>query len=165
MDQLSAMAGVSKAMLSQIEQDKVNPTVAVMLKITGALKLDISDLLDVAQPRNIMRIIEHTDETYNFRSDKHCSIRTLSPLSLEKTIEFYLLFLEPGGAFASEAHFLGTEEMLYLAKGKLEVTSGEQTDAINKGDSIHYRADVPHCLRNIGRGRSEIYMIVRYRED
>lgn len=165
MDQLSAMAGVSKAMLSQIEQNKVNPTVAVMLKIAGALKLHISDLLDIPQLHNIMRIIEGTDDTYNFRSDKLCSIRTLSPLSLEKTIEFYLLTLELDGVFTSEAHFPGTEEILYLAKGKLEVTSGDQTDVISKGDSIHYRADLSHCLRNIGRGKVEAYMIVRYRED
>lgn len=165
MDQLSDMAGVSKAMLSQIEQNKVNPTVAVMLRISGALKLYISDLLDVPQPHSIMHLIEHTDETYNFRSDELCSIRTLSPLSLEKAIEFYLLTLEKNGVFASEAHFPGTEEILYLAKGRLEVTSGDQLDTIGKGDSIHYRADLPHCLQNIGKGKAEVYMIVRYRED
>jgi transcriptional regulator with XRE-family HTH domain len=165
MDQLSGMAGVSKAMLSQIEQDKVNPTVAVMLKIAGALKISVSDLLDVPQPHNIMRIIKGDDETYTFRSDKLCSIRTLSPLSLEKTIEFYLLTLEPNGELDSEAHFPGTEEMLYLAKGKLDIASGNQNSQITKGDSIHYRADLPHTVKNVGRGQAQAYLIVRYREE
>ncbi len=53
LDQLAKMAGVSKAMLSQIEQDKVNPTVAVMLKVGDALKVPISDLLEAPESHNI----------------------------------------------------------------------------------------------------------------
>ena len=64
----------------------------------------------------------------------------------------------------STSPFPGTEEILRLAKGKLEVTSDKQTDKIGKGDSIYYRADLPHCLRNIGKSKTEAYMIVRYIE-
>jgi len=165
LDQLSTMAGVSKAMLSQIEQDKVNPTVAVMLKIAGALKITINDLLDMPRPHNILRVIEAGDETYDFFSDNQVSIRTLSPLNLEKTTEFYRLTIESGAEHGREAHFPGTEEIVYLAKGKLQVTSGDQSKTISKGDSIHYRGDLPHVLRNISKGQSEVYMVVRYREE
>ena len=163
LEQLSRMAGVSKAMLSQIEQDKVNPTVAVMLKIAAALQLNISDLIDSPAAENIFRIIPASDERYTFRSDPLCTIRTLSPLSLEKSIEFYHLKLEAGGELRSEPHFPGTEEFLHLTRGRLEITSGDQTAEIKKGDLIHYRVDIPHRLRNTGKGPAEAYMIVRYR--
>ncbi len=162
LQQLSQMAGVSKAMLSQIEQDKVNPTVAVMLKIGAALQLNISDLIDSPQ-ENIFRIIPASDERYTFRSDPLCTVRTLSPLSLEKSIEFYHLKLEAGGELRSEPHFPGTEEFLHLTRGRMGITSGGQTSEIKKGDSIHYRVDLPHTLRNTGKGPAEAYMIVRYR--
>ena len=165
LDQLSRMAGVSKAMLSQIEQDKVNPTIAVMLKICNALKISISELLDSPQHRNIIKMISSSDKAYTFRSDKSCNIRTLSPLGLEKAIEFYRITLEANGKLVSEPHFPGTEEILYLAKGRLAIASGEQQAEINKGDSIHYRADLLHSLRNTGRGQAEAYIIVRYREE
>ena len=35
---------------------------------------------------------------------------------------------------------------------------------VPKGDSIHYRADVPHSLRNAGKAAAEAFLIVRYRE-
>lgn len=162
LDQLSTMAGVSKAMLSQIEQDKVNPTVAVMLKIAGALKLPIGQLVEAPRPQRILRVIAASDKAYTFRSDPHCNIRTLSPLDLEKTIEFYRVSIAPGGRLASEPHFPGAEEIVYLAKGRLTVTCADQTTALSRGDSIHYRADVPHTLHNTGRGAAELYMIVRY---
>lgn len=165
LDQLSRMAGVSKAMLSQIEQDKVNPTVAVMLKIAGAFQLNISDLIDSPRQENIFRIIPASDERYTFRSDPLCTIRTLSPLSLEKSIEFYHLKLEAGGELRSEPHFPGTEEFLHLTRGRLGITTGNQAAEIKKGDSIHYRVDIPHTLRNTGQGPAEAYMIVRYRSE
>ncbi len=140
LQQLSGLAGVSKAMLSQIEQEKVNPTVAV-----------------------ILRVIPAADVHYTFRSDPLCSIRTLSPLTLEKDIEFYRLTLASGGELASEPHFPGAEEFLHLTRGRLAVTSGRQTVQLACGDSIHYRGDVPHALRNTGRGQAEAYLIVRYR--
>ena len=43
---LSERSGVSKAMLSQIESDKVNPTIATVWKIARGLGVDLQDLLD-----------------------------------------------------------------------------------------------------------------------
>ena len=163
LEQLSSMAGVSKAMLSQIEQDKVNPTVAVMLKIAGALELSISDLVDAPNRSNIIRIIPSSDKRYTFLAEPDCTIRTLSPMNMEKNIEFYRVTLEQGAELASESHFPGTEEFLYVNRGRVRVATGEQEGEIGRGDSIHYRADVPHRIANIGRGRTEAYMIVHYR--
>lgn len=165
MDALSKSAGVSKAMLSQIEQDKVNPTVAVMMKIACALDVSIMEMLENPQRENILRIIRNDEEQYTFRSDPLCRIRTLSPLSLEKTIEFYSITLEPNGKIDSEAHFPGTEEILHVTRGKLKIQTGAQTIELHKGDSIHYRADIEHKLSNCAKGTGEAFLIVRYREE
>jgi DNA polymerase III gamma/tau subunit len=45
------------------------------------------------------------------------------------------------------------------------IASGEQTATASAGDAVHYRADQPHSIRNIGRGRAEAYMIVHYRSE
>jgi transcriptional regulator with XRE-family HTH domain len=158
------MASVSKAMLSQIEQGNVNPTVAVILKISRALNTRISELLESEKKQNILRVISSNNDVYTFKSDSFCKIRTLSPLELEKDIEFYRVMLEPKSKLTSEAHFKGAEEILYLSKGKVEVTAGEQKVVISKDDSIHYKADMAHSLSNIGKGQAVFFMIVRYRE-
>ncbi len=163
LEQLSRMAGVSKAMLSQIEQDKVNPTVAVMLKISGALQMAIGDLVETPVSQNVFRVISASDDKYTFRSDDGCSIRTLSPMSLEKNIEFYRITLESGGRIDSEPHYPGTEEFLYVAGGRVTVSSGEETVRLGRGDACHYRSDRPHSIANAGKSRVEAYMIVRYK--
>lgn len=164
LDSLSKLAGVSKAMLSQIEQDKVNPTVAVMMKIASALQVSISELLDQPAKQGIMRVIRNDDPEYTYRSDKYCNIRTLSPLSLEKSIEFYNVSIEPNGVIKSEPHFPGTEEILHVTHGKVCVTSGNESIELNRGDSAHYRADTEHCITNISRSRSEFFLVVKYQD-
>ena len=42
---LAERSGVSKAMLSQIEAEKVNPTVAMVWKIAQGLEVEINELL------------------------------------------------------------------------------------------------------------------------
>ncbi len=42
---LAEKSGVSKAMLSQIEAEKVNPTIAVVWKIAQGLGVELQDLL------------------------------------------------------------------------------------------------------------------------
>ncbi len=161
-DQLAGLAGVSKAMLSQIEQNKINPTVAILLKVCDALNVSVGELLDEVPRQNILHVIRDADEHYTFRKDEACEIRTLSPLSLEKSIEHYRIRLAGGGRLQSEPHFAGTEEFLYLARGRLTVVSDQDTVELHKGDSAHYRVDVPHALINEGKTTAEAFLIVRY---
>ncbi|MBN1553787.1 MAG: helix-turn-helix transcriptional regulator [Phycisphaerae bacterium] len=164
LDRLSDVAGVSKAMLSQIERDKVNPTVAVMLKIAGAMNVSVGELLEEPSPEHILRVIRESEKGYTYRSDPSCTIRTLTPLTLEKTIEFYRLAFEEGGELISEPHFPGTEEILHVTKGRIRITSGEQIEELHRGDSAYYRADVHHAIQNVGKSQAEGFLIVRYRE-
>jgi quercetin dioxygenase-like cupin family protein len=46
----------------------------------------------------------------------------------------------------------------------LKIVAASQEMTLNKGDSIHYRADAPHSIINAGKGAVEAFMIVRYRE-
>ena len=163
LDNLAAISGVSKAMLSQIEKDKVNPTVAILIKIADAMNIDVSELINTKGKKSILRIIRHDDAHYSFRTDELCSIRTLSPLNLEKNIEFYCIELKPGGKLQSEAHYAGTEEFLCLEQGEIVLVSGKDKIILNKGDSVHYRADIAHLIENNSKKTAKIYLIVRYR--
>ncbi|MED6339824.1 MAG: helix-turn-helix transcriptional regulator, partial [SAR324 cluster bacterium] len=47
LDQLAGKSGVSKSILSQIERDRSNPTLATIWRITKALESPLEDLLAV----------------------------------------------------------------------------------------------------------------------
>jgi quercetin dioxygenase-like cupin family protein len=150
-------------MLSQIEREQANPTLAVTLRIAQAFGMLLSDLLESPGVASSIAVIRADNKTYHYRSDKHCRIRTLSPLDLEKDVEFYEVELQPGGALRSAAHFQGTREFLTVQKGRVRVESAGDTERLDPGDSASYRADVPHAIVNVGKGEALIFLVDIYR--
>src|SRR3954468_11643188 len=59
LEDLSRIAGVSKSMLSQIEREKANPTIAITWRLANALGGGIGELL-AAEPRDVdtIRVLE-----------------------------------------------------------------------------------------------------------
>jgi transcriptional regulator with XRE-family HTH domain len=163
LEALANASGVSRSMLSQIEREQANPTLAVTLRIARAFGLTLGELLEMPGAASAVTVIHSNDHTYHYRSDKDCRIRTLSPLNLEKEIEFYEIRLQPGGTLRSSAHFEGTREFLTLQKGRLRIESAADSEELAPGDSASYRADVPHAVINIGKTESISFLIVIYR--
>jgi transcriptional regulator with XRE-family HTH domain len=163
LDALAKASGVSRSMLSQIEREQANPTVAVTLRIARAFAMSLGDLLQMEGVTSAVNVIRADDHAYHYRSDKDCRIRTLSPLNLEKDVEIYEVGLEPGGALRSAPHFRGTQEFLTVLKGQVRVESAADVEQLAAGDSASYRADVPHAIVNAGKGTALAYLIVIYR--
>lgn len=163
LESLANASGVSRSMLSQIEREQANPTLAVTLRIARAFGLTLGELLEMPGAASAVTVIRSNDHTYHYRSDKDCMIRTLSPLNLEKDVEFYEVRLQPGGGLRSSPHFEGTREFLTLQKGRLRIESASDAEELNAGDSASYRADVPHSLVNIGKTEAVVFLIVIYR--
>ena len=103
------------------------------------------------------------DRAYQYRSDKSCTIRTLSPLNLEKDVELYELRLGQGAALRSAPHFEGTRELLTVQRGRVRVESATDSEELGPGDSATYRADVTHAIVNVGRGEAVTLLVDIYR--
>lgn len=163
LDQLAAASGVSRSMLSQIERNEANPTLAVTVRIAQAFGMTLAELIETPGAQSSIQTIRHGDRAHVFRSDADCEIRTLSPLNLEKDVEFYEIRLGPAGALRSAPHFAGTHEYLTVLRGRVRVESGSDVENLNPGDSASYRADVPHAIVNTGRTEALVYLVDIYR--
>jgi len=163
LEALANASGVSRSMLSQIERERANPTLAVTLRIARAFAMALGELLEMPGAASSVTVIRADDRTYHYRSDKNCRIRTLSPLNLEKDVEFYEVQLQPGGALRSAPHFEGTREFLTVQKGQVRVESAGDAETLHPGDSASYRADVPHAILNPGKTESVIFLVDIYR--
>lgn len=163
LDALSQACGVSRSMLSQIERNQTNPTLAVMFRIAQAFGMSLGQLVETPGATSNVDVIRANDRAFHYRSDKDCQIRTLSPLHLEKDVEFYEVTLLPGGALRSSPHFEGTREFLTVQKGRVRVESADDAEEMDPGDSASYRADVRHAIINVGRTEAVIFLVDIYR--
>src|SRR5512140_541104 len=135
LESLANASGVSRSMLSQIEREQANPTLAVTLRIARAFGLTLGELLELPGAASGVTVIRAEDHAFHYRSDKDCRIRTLSPLNLEKDVEFYEVRLQAGGALRSSPHFEGTREFLTVQKGRLRIESAGDAEELEAGDS------------------------------
>lgn len=162
LDELSNITKVSRSMLSQIERGQANPTLAVTCRIAEAFNVSIGDLVDEPWITSFIQIIDANDPALIYRQDDQCRIRTLSPLNIEKSIEFYEIRLTAGGILKSLPHFEGTKELFTVSKGQVLITSERDEKKLKTFDSAHYRADVVHSISNIGDSEAIGYMVVTY---
>ena len=165
LEQTSAACGVSRSMLSEIERGNANPTLAVAYRIAQAFGMSLGELVDAPSAGSRIEVVRADDRTFHYRSDRNCRIRTLSPLHLEKSVEYYEIAFRPGGVLRSQPHFAGARELLTVQQGQVRVTSGKDREELSRGDSAHYAADVPHAIENTGPGEAVVYLVVTYLVD
>jgi transcriptional regulator with XRE-family HTH domain len=163
LEHLASLSGVSRSMLSQIERRQANPTLAVSYRIAQAFGLSLSEFVQSASSPSQIHVIRRDDPQQLYRSDQLVEIRTLSPLHLEKDVEFYQLRLQAGGVLKSAAHFQGTREFVTVEQGHVLARSNHDTVELHPGDSATYQADVEHELRNDTRHEAIVFLVVIYR--
>ena len=163
LDVLSKASGVSRSMLSEIERERANPTLAVAVRIAQAFGLTLGDLVEQEAPAEQIRVIRADDESSVYRNEGGVRIRTLSPLNLEKDVEFYELVFQADSELRSAPHFEGTREFLTVEKGRVIIESGHSSVTLTRGDSANYKADVPHRIANAGKGEAVVFLVDIYK--
>ncbi|MFZ5969942.1 MAG: helix-turn-helix domain-containing protein [Bacillota bacterium] len=159
MDELSKRSGVSKSMLSQIEQEKTNPTVVTVWKIARALDISLEELLQTSGDHQI-EVLRREDAPVIFSDDRSCIIRVNSPIHMADNFELYHMTFKPHGKHCSRPHFPKSEEFLTVINGQFRVSSGNHSTALNQGDTSRYRADQNHCIENLSDSEATVYLVV-----
>jgi len=164
LEDLSRTAGVSKSMLSQIEREKANPTIAVAWRLANALGVDIAELLssDVKKPDSIRILESHETPTLQGEHAGY-TLRILGPMELAGKFEWYELTLAPNGSLVSGSHDPGTTEHLTLLQGSVELDVNEVIKKLKIGATARYAADLPHAIRNTGKSEAKALMVVIHR--
>jgi len=164
LEDLSRIAGVSKSMLSQIEREKANPTIAITWRLANALGVEIGELLSSeARPVETIRVTEAHETPTLPGNHAGYILRILGPMDLAGKYEWYELTLAPGGELASQAHDPGTSEHMTVLHGNVELEVGADKRKIKLGGTARYPADQNHVIRNAGKTEAKALLVVVHR--
>ena len=141
--QLSELSGVSIGHLSRLESGTRTPTVRLLLQLARALEVSVGALVGETPSQNTVYVSRSMDRRTIETGDT--SLRSLSDPALRRlqAVELYLL---PGRVGEPASH--PGEEWIYALAGAIEVYVNGSTASLAAGDAVHFRADVPHALRN-----------------
>ena len=164
LEDLSRIAGVSKSMLSQIEREKANPTIAITWRLANALGVEIGELLSSeTRPVETIRVLEAHETPTLPGSHAGYVLRILGPMDLAGKYEWYELTLAPGGELASQAHDPGTSEHMTVLHGSMELEVGLHRKKVKTGGTARYPADQNHVIRNAGKAEAKALLVVVHR--
>lgn len=161
LDDLAARSGVSRAALSQIEGARTNPTLAVLWKIAVGLDVPFHDLLG-SQDDPSVRVLRAGDSTPLRSGDGRMESRLLSPGGGAADVEVFDLRFQPKAVHRSDPHGRGTSETLVVLTGSLRLIVDGSEHELQTGDSVFFRADVPHVYENRTAREIRCLDVIRY---
>jgi transcriptional regulator with XRE-family HTH domain len=150
LDDLAARSGVSKGMLSQVEQARTNPSVATICRLATAFGVSIASLVEAPEVPSA-RVVRAGDAVTLWAGEQAGSAaRLLVGSGTSQQVELWDVRMLPGDGYASEAHPSGTRELLLVIEGELTLELDGDRQLVCAGDAIAFVADRSHAYRNQG---------------
>jgi len=153
--ELARRVGVSPSLVSQIELDRVNPSVSTLYSLVTALGITMSDVFGEQAEE---RVVERGDGLAE-RPDTRRVINLASGVRWERLtphrdgeVEFLYVVYPVGAASCPEDALMthGGKEYGYVVSGTLGVRVGFEEYELGPGGSIAFDSSSPHRLWAIG---------------
>src|SRR3954452_24839022 len=159
LDTLAARPEVSRGLLIQIEQRRVNPSLGALVRIADALDVGVQELVDLGGDPS-MRAAAAGEQVELWSSAGGGSARLIVGSDGREHVEAWHWTMRPGDEDPVQPHPPGAREIVYVQAGRLTVRAGDQESEAGKGEAIVFDADVEHAYRNAGRSDVRAFMVV-----
>jgi len=149
--EVAAKAAVSESLVSQIERNKVSPSVDTLLAVADALEIDYEYLFRDHRQKKRVTIVR-ADQRQSMVRNK-VSLQQLSVLDeipREHSIEAFLLEIAPGGEKGDPEYGHSGREFGVILEGSAQLDYGYETYELNRGDTVSFQSDIPHLFKNSG---------------
>jgi len=157
--ELSEQSGVAKSIISQIERNETNPTLATVWRLSEALDTTIDQVLALEKHSNIIEKSTVSAIPVLTSEDGLCTLAIIGWLNTVDWVQWYDFRAEKGGVLESDPHPKGSVENLSVLTGELEVWVDGDTRTVGTGETLRYRGDLPHKITNIGEGCAHATMV------
>lgn len=156
-DGLARDAGVPRSTIANLESGDGNPSLAVLVKVAGALGVPIDELL--ASPRAMVR--RWNGDAVALRSKgRGVTIRPLVPEPVPDSIMEVMDFA-PGAVMGGTPHLPGTREFFTCLEGRVNLMVAGERYPLSAGDVLAFPGNLPHSYQNAdGAGPSRGVSVV-----
>lgn len=158
--ELSEDSGVSSNMISRIERGLTTPSVEILMKLANTFGMSISYFVEEAEKGStVIYTRKDQGEPIFFFEDKH-QILSLTQGLRDPNFTVFHDILEAGCSSGDGGMVHTGEEFALVLEGFLEfVVDGDVFD-LKSGDSIVFKASLPHRWRNLHTGRTKVLWVV-----
>jgi len=166
---LSTLTGLSKPLISQIENNRVVPPVATLLKLARALDVGLGFFFQETESRDLV-VLTKKNERRSIARPHHRKTgvgyfyQSLEVKRTEKHMEpFWVTFdlnVQEEMIFYSHEG----EEFVYLFEGELECRTRDQNCILQEGDCLYLDSEIPHAFRSLSPTPAQALIVIYHKD-
>lgn len=158
--ELATRSRVSSNMISRIERGLTTPSVEILMKLATAFGMSINYFVEEAEKgMTVVHTRRGEGEPIFFFEDKH-QITSLTQGIRDPSFSVFYDTLEKG-VRSGEGRMVHTgEEFALVLRGRMEFDINADTFLLEEGDSLVFKASLPHRWRNLHDGQTVVMWVV-----
>ena len=145
--ELAAHAEISPSMLSQIENNAVNPSINTLKSIAEVLQIPLYKFFKPQAPTPADQIVRKGEHRIIGHWGTEVTYKLLTP-DTDSTIEFILMEIPSGTVTTKIPKGHQGKETAYVMEGQVEITVDGHPYQLDTGDSIRILPGHPHKWAN-----------------
>lgn len=142
-EELADRCEVTKSYISQLENDKMSPSIDTLEYLLEALGTNLSDFFHEEAPEKV--VFREADE--NVKGYDGYAVTWLVPTAQKLAMEAIRVSLSANASTALDAPHEG-EEYGYVLKGTIEVWNGTTSSLCTRGESFYLMPRKNHWIKN-----------------
>lgn len=160
LNDLAKKVGISASALSQIENAKAFPTILNLKAIADSLNTTVGEIIGEYETLSQNPRIKKGEKKFVKQNESGASLYLLSHHDPHKQMETYSMVFEQG-ADASELMLTHPgQEFVHVINGQMLINLEEQEFILENGDSFYFNSGIPHQMKNINTGTSEVIWVI-----
>lgn len=160
LEQTSALTGISKSMLSQLERGEVNPTISTVYKLSLGLKVPVT-AFTANEAAPFTRISKAELEPLTGDKNRY-RLYPVFPFQDGQNFEIFYFEFDAGGQMQGNRQIAGTREFITIFEGELTLSFATGTYTLSAGDSASYNASEDYSYINSGNMMVKANIVVHY---
>lgn len=152
--ELAKRAGVTNGMISQIEQNRVSPSVGSLKKILDGLSVSMADFF--TQDFSPAAQVFYTRDELPDLGNGPVSMFLVAAGRKDRKLSMLHEVYRPGADTGEDMLQHEGEEAGVVVRGTIELTVGGETRLLGPGDAYYFESRIPHRFRNPGEEEAVI---------
>ena len=165
LQQFAEKVGISPALLTQMENRMMSPSIGMLVQIANAFGTTVSSFIG-GKPEREYSVVRKEDHTSLSRvglkegGKSPYIYESLGSGKAGRRMEPFLLQLHPMSEPPTARSVHDGEEFLYVLSGEVEVMLGAHSELLREGDCIYYNSTTPHHVHSAKEEEASILVVL-----
>ncbi|RMF59432.1 MAG: XRE family transcriptional regulator [Calditrichaeota bacterium] len=159
LQELSSRSGVSTTQISEIERNLTSPTIGTLMKLISALGQETSIFFESDGRKNVS-LVRKNERSLIVDQKNQVYIESLTTGIIDSKLKVIITHPRPGHENIPGGYQHPGEELIYVIKGRIQVTLDGRPYTLEAGDAIHFRGELNHKIKNVTEDDVELLAVI-----